>query len=66
MCYQIPALSMNGMTLVISPLISLMADQVAALNQAGIPAAYLNSSLDLEAYRQVLQGIRRGPTGSYM
>lgn len=60
MCYQIPALSMNGMTLVISPLISLMADQVAALNQAGIPAAYLNSSLDLEAYRQVLRGIRAG------
>lgn len=60
MCYQIPALAMEGMTLVISPLISLMADQVAALNQAGVPAAYLNSALDLEVYQEVLQGIRRG------
>ena len=60
MCYQIPALAMEGMTLVISPLISLMADQVAALNQAGVPGAYLNSALDLEAYQEVLQGIRRG------
>lgn len=60
MCYQIPALAMEGMTLVISPLISLMADQVAALNQAGVPAAYLNSALDLEAYQEVLHGIRRG------
>ena len=60
MCYQIPPLAMEGMTLVISPLISLMADQVAALNQAGVPGAYLNSALDLEAYQEVLQGIRRG------
>lgn len=45
MCYQVPALLKDGITLVISPLISLMADQVAALRSAGVPAAYLNSSL---------------------
>ena len=59
-CYQLPALLLPGMTLVISPLISLMKDQVAALTQAGIPAAFLNSSLDAEAYREVYRQIRRG------
>ena len=44
-CYQVPALSLPGCALVVSPLISLMKDQVAALKQAGVAAAYLNSSL---------------------
>lgn len=60
MVYQIPALMMDGITLVISPLISLMKDQVGNLNQAGILAAYLNSSLTPGQYHKVLEYARAG------
>lgn len=53
-CYQVPALVMGKITLVVSPLISLMKDQVSALNQAGVHAAYLNSSLTWTQYKKAL------------
>lgn len=59
-CYQIPALMLPGITLVISPLISLMKDQVSSLNQAGIHAAYLNSSLTVNQYRMAMQYAAQG------
>lgn len=55
LCYQIPALLSDGVTLVISPLISLMKDQVAALKRVGISAAYINSSLSYDQISTVYQ-----------
>lgn len=60
LCFQIPALMMDGITLVISPLISLMKDQVATLNQVGIHAAFLNSSLTASQYYKALEYAREG------
>ena len=58
LCYQIPALLLPHVTLVISPLISLMKDQVDALSEIGIPATFINSTLDEESLRERLIGIR--------
>jgi ATP-dependent DNA helicase RecQ len=59
-CYQIPALLMDGVTLVVSPLIALMQDQVAALRQLGIGAAFLNSTLTGEEQSAVYQRLANG------
>jgi ATP-dependent DNA helicase RecQ len=60
LCYQIPALLRPGVGIVVSPLIALMQDQVDALRQLGVKAAFLNSSLDAETARDVFRGLMRG------
>ncbi|MCR4822655.1 MAG: RecQ family ATP-dependent DNA helicase [Treponema sp.] len=62
LCYQIPALIFEGLTVVVSPLISLMQDQVTSLNAAGVDAVFLNSTLDWEDYKESMNSIRRGQT----
>ena len=61
-CYQLPALMLEGVTLVVSPLISLMKDQVMALKASGVAAAYINSSL---TPGQQAEAIRRAAAGAY-
>ncbi|MDI0264406.1 DNA helicase RecQ [Clostridioides difficile] len=58
-CYQLPALILDGMTIVISPLISLMKDQVDALKTMGINAAFINSSLSNKEFNEILNNIRK-------
>jgi len=59
-CFQIPALMMNGITLIVSPLISLMKDQVNSLVQSGVPAAFINSSLSEHQVRKALHNAENG------
>lgn len=59
-CYQIPAVLLPGITLVVSPLISLMQDQVKALNEAGVQAAFINSSLSEKDYNETIRKARQG------
>ncbi len=61
-CFQVPALMMGGLTLIISPLISLMKDQVNSLTQAGIAAAYINSSL---TENQISLALNKAKNGTY-
>ncbi|MGO8745327.1 MAG: ATP-dependent DNA helicase RecQ [Thermoguttaceae bacterium] len=60
LCYQLPALVLDGLTLVISPLIALMKDQIDFLTARGVPAARLDSSLGLEETRSVFDAMRSG------
>jgi len=60
LCYQIPALIFDGLTIVVSPLISLMKDQVEQLEEFGVSALFLNSSLTPEMYRQNVNRLKRG------
>lgn len=58
-CYQLPALMLPGLTVVISPLISLMKDQVDTLTQLGVQAAYLNSTISSEEFQDIIQQLRQ-------
>lgn len=60
LCYQIPALMFNGLTVVISPLIALMKDQVEQLRAYGVPALFLNSTLSPQEYQENMEYVKRG------
>ena len=60
LCYQIPALLLDGLTVVVSPLISLMKNQVEQLRAFGVPALFLNSSLGPQEYQENMEYVRRG------
>src|SRR5512138_3153149 len=60
LCYQIPALLFDGLTVVVSPLIALMKDQVEQLRAAGVPALFLNSSLQQREYHENIEKVQAG------
>ncbi|MEZ0274905.1 MAG: RecQ family ATP-dependent DNA helicase, partial [Roseimicrobium sp.] len=60
LCYQLPAMVMNGVTVVVSPLIALMKDQVDALQARGIPATVINSTISFEEQKERINALRRG------
>jgi len=60
LCFQLPALTRAGLTVVVSPLISLMKDQVDAMQASGVPATFLNSSLKADEARERLRGLHAG------
>src|SRR3954469_16616595 len=60
LCYQLPAMMLNGATLVVSPLIALMKDQVDALLARGLPATFINSSISEQEQRARIESLRRG------
>src|SRR4051812_16853648 len=60
LCFQLPALLRPGLTVVVSPLIALMKDQVDALQASGVAATFLNSTLDADEARARLRGLHRG------
>ncbi len=62
LCYQIPALIFRGLTVVVSPLIALMKDQVEQLHELGVPALFLNSSLSFDDYQDNMEQVRSGKT----
>src|SRR5829696_4554310 len=60
LCFQFPSLLRPGLTVVVSPLIAMMKDQVDALQASGVAATFLNSTLDADESRSRLRGLRRG------
>ncbi len=60
LCYQLPALLLEGVTVVASPLVALMHDQISQLKQVGVPAACLNHLVPLRDYEQIMRAVRRG------
>ncbi len=60
LCYQIPSLLFTGLTVVVSPLIALMKDQVEQLRAYGVPSLFLNSSLSPQEYQENMEYVRRG------